>query len=135
MTRLRPQPKSGRNLGDEAVVSGAWFDRHVEPIEGSLSNLDAPRFVAGDTDYAAALRWARDRVAADKKAVADVVLISDLQQSGLASKADRRRAAVSGGRADQDRRCGPSGRKQSFHCEVSVRMPRESRRIGMCRSE
>lgn len=74
-------------LGTDATVLWAWFDSAVEPFDGSVARLSAPRSVVGDTNYLAALSWARDRVAADPNALADVVLISDLQQSGLVSDA------------------------------------------------
>jgi hypothetical protein len=72
-------------LGSDARILWAWFDGRVEPFEGGTSRIAAPRSVVGDTNYLAALSWARDRVAADPNAIADVVLISDLQQTGLAS--------------------------------------------------
>ncbi|MCS7467692.1 BatA domain-containing protein [Stieleria sp. ICT_E10.1] len=74
-------------LGTDATVLWAWFDSSVEPFDGNLARVSAPRSVVGDTNYLAALRWARDRVAADSDVVADVVILSDLQQSGLASDA------------------------------------------------
>ncbi|MCA9135455.1 MAG: BatA domain-containing protein [Planctomycetales bacterium] len=74
-------------LGSDATIRWAWFDAAVEPFDGSLAQLSAPRSVVGDTNYLAALSWARDRVAADPNVLADVVLISDLQQSGLVSDA------------------------------------------------
>ncbi|QDV88459.1 BatA domain-containing protein [Planctomycetes bacterium TBK1r] len=74
-------------LGTDATILWAWFDSSVEPFDGNLARVSAPRSVVGDTNYLAALRWARDRVAADSDAIADVVLLSDLQQSGLASDA------------------------------------------------
>lgn len=74
-------------LGTDARIIWAWFDSNVEPFDGSPARVPAPRSVVGDTNYLAALSWARDRVAADPDVIADVVLISDLQQSGLASDA------------------------------------------------
>ncbi|QDV47784.1 hypothetical protein Enr13x_76960 [Stieleria neptunia] len=74
-------------LGTDATILWAWFDSSVEPFDGNLTRVSAPRSVVGDTNYLAALRWARDRVAADDDAIADVVILSDLQQSGLASDA------------------------------------------------
>ena len=72
-------------LGTDATILWAWFDSSVEPFDGSISRVAPPRSVVGDTNYLAALSWARDRVGSDPDAIADVVLISDLQQSGLAS--------------------------------------------------
>ncbi|QEF96558.1 hypothetical protein Mal15_05860 [Stieleria maiorica] len=74
-------------LGTDATVLWGWFDSDVEPFEGNPARVTAPRNVVGDTNYLAALRWARDRIAANPDAIADVVLLSDLQQSGLASDA------------------------------------------------
>ena len=74
-------------LGVDAKLLWAWFDSQVVPFESTSSRLSAPRSVVGDTNYLAALSWARDKVAASPDAIADVVLISDLQQSGLASDA------------------------------------------------
>ena len=72
-------------LGSEAVVLWAWFDRHVQPLPESTIRPSAPRAVVGDTNYLAALSWARDKIDAYPEAVADVVLVTDLQQSGLAA--------------------------------------------------
>jgi PAS domain-containing protein len=70
-------------LGSDAIVLWAWFDRDVEPLPEGTSRPSAPRAVVGDTNYLAALSWARDRINAYSDAIADVVLVTDLQQTGL----------------------------------------------------
>ncbi len=77
---------SAAELGEDAKILWAWFDRTVEPILESTTRPTAPRAVVGDTDYLSALSWARDRIAAFPDSLADVVLITDLQQSGLAAE-------------------------------------------------
>ncbi len=72
-------------LGSDAKLLWAWFDRHVDPIPASTVRPSAPTSVIGDTNYLAALAWARDKVNAFPRAIADVVVVTDLQQSGLAS--------------------------------------------------
>lgn len=72
-------------LGSDANVQWAWFDRHVQPLPPGTSRPTAPRALAADTNYLAALRWARDRVDAHPDSLADVVVVTDLQQSGLAA--------------------------------------------------
>ena len=73
-------------LGSDAQVVWAWFDRRVQPPADATTRPTAPRTVVGDTDYLEALSWARDRVNADPDAIADVVLVTDLQQSGLTAE-------------------------------------------------
>lgn len=73
-------------LGDDADLVWAWFDRHVEPLSETTTRPNAPRAVVGDTDYLAALEWARDRLHADRESIADVVLVTDLQQSGMVAE-------------------------------------------------
>lgn len=73
------------NLGTDAVVLWAWFDRHVQPLPEATVRPSAPRAVVGDTNYLAALSWARDKIDAYPDSVVDVVLVTDLQQSGLAA--------------------------------------------------
>ncbi|OYP29373.1 BatA domain-containing protein [Rhodopirellula sp. MGV] len=73
-------------LGTDAKIVWAWFDSSVHPITSESKRVAAPRSVVGSTDYLAALSWARDQVDAMPDAIADVVLISDLQQSGMASE-------------------------------------------------
>lgn len=75
------------DLGADAKVLWAWFDRQVEPLPESTSRPSAPRAVVGDTNYLAALSWARDRINAYPEALADVVVVTDLQQSGLSTDA------------------------------------------------
>ncbi len=76
---------SAADLGPDATVQWAWFDRHVEPLPESTLRPAAPRAVVGDTNYPAALSWARNLIHAFPASLADVVLVTDLQQSGLAS--------------------------------------------------
>lgn len=71
-------------VGPDARVVWAWFDQQVNAMPPGTTRPSAPRAVMGDTDYAAALRWARDRAAASPGANTDLVLVTDLQQSGLA---------------------------------------------------
>ncbi|MFK8112421.1 MAG: BatA domain-containing protein [Rubripirellula sp.] len=71
------------DLGSDAKVLWAWFDRSVHPMPEDTSRPSAPRAVVGDTNYLAALSWARDRIDSFPDALADVVLVTDLQQSGL----------------------------------------------------
>ncbi len=73
-------------LGEDAKILWAWFDRQVEPMPESTRRPSAPRAVVGDTNYLAALAWARDRIDAFPDAIADVVMVTDLQQAGLASE-------------------------------------------------
>ena len=77
-------------LGSDAIIQWAWFDRQVEPFEAPGRRVSAPRGLVGDTDYASALMWARDRIATMPDAIADVVLITDLQRTGLASDLGQR---------------------------------------------
>lgn len=79
--------ESVSRLGADVTVSWAWFDRRVEPIPSDVSRPAPPRVVVGGTNYAAALQWARDRLNAFPDANADVVLVTDLQRSGLRSDA------------------------------------------------
>jgi hypothetical protein len=72
-------------LGPEVAVRWAWFDRHVEPLPTHLTRPAPPRVVAGGTNYAAALQWARNQLNASPDANADVILATDLQRSGLRS--------------------------------------------------
>lgn len=73
-------------LGSDPNVLWAWFDRHVEPLSEATTRPSAPRAVVGGTDYLAALEWARDRVSANPESIADVLLVTDLQQSGLVAE-------------------------------------------------
>ncbi len=94
MTRSGAAADSVAELGSDAIVLWAWFDRHVEPLPEGTSRPSAPRAVVGDTNYLAALSWARDRINAYPDAIADVVLVTD-------SAANRH-----GGRSDRDRNAG-----------------------------
>src|SRR5690242_1788063 len=66
-------------------VEWAWFDRHVEPLPAGTQRPSATRSTSTDTDYFAALSWARDRLSALKGQRAEVVIVSDMQMSGLSS--------------------------------------------------
>lgn len=72
-------------LGEDSTVVWAWFDRHVHPMAKDTIRPVPPTAAVGDTNYVAALRWARDKLTAYPGAVADVVLVTDLQQSGFQS--------------------------------------------------
>lgn len=72
-------------LGSDADVRWAWFDQNVQPLPPETDRPPAPGALVGDTNYSAALRWARDHVDAHPESLADVVLVTDLQQSGLAA--------------------------------------------------
>lgn len=71
--------------GSDRTVEWAWFDRHVEPLPAGSPRLTATKSMSADTDYIAALAWARDRLAASRHAQAEVILVSDMQLSGLSS--------------------------------------------------
>ena len=73
------------DLGTDAKVLWAWFDRDVEPLPDVTSRPTAPRSIVGDTNYLAALDWARNRIDSFPNAIADVVIVTDLQQSGLSA--------------------------------------------------
>ncbi len=73
---------SVNDLGDDATVLWAWFDRYVEPMPSETIRPSAPRIAVGDTNYLAALSWARDMISTEPDAVADVVLVTDMQQTG-----------------------------------------------------
>ncbi|MEM9589632.1 MAG: hypothetical protein AAGA03_20280, partial [Planctomycetota bacterium] len=73
-------------LGSDAKIVWAWFDRQVRPMAESTTRPSPPRGVVGDTDYFSALSWARDRCAAFPESFADVVMVTDLQQSGLGAE-------------------------------------------------
>lgn len=76
--------KAVEQAGPDTQVEWAWFDRHVEPLAGRASRPETPRSTSGDTSYFAALSWARDRLISHPSNEAEVVLVTDLQQSGLA---------------------------------------------------
>lgn len=73
-------------LGSETTVKWAWFDRHVEPLPADIRRPNPPRVVVGGTNYAAAFQWTRDRLNASPDANAEVLLVTDLQRSGLRSE-------------------------------------------------
>ena len=72
--------------GQDVEAQWAWFDRHVVPLPEGTTRPKPPRTTAGDTDYFAALKWARDRLAAQDYSDAEVILATDLQQSGLSAE-------------------------------------------------
>jgi len=72
--------------GQDVEVQWAWFDRNVEALPEGTTRPKPPRNTAGDTNYFAALKWARDRLAAQDYSDAEVILATDLQQSGLAAE-------------------------------------------------
>ncbi|MDX1930043.1 MAG: BatA domain-containing protein [Pirellulaceae bacterium] len=72
--------------GQDVEVQWAWFDRNVEALPEGTTRPRPPRTTAGDTNYFAALKWARDRLAAREYSDAEVILATDLQQSGLAAE-------------------------------------------------
>ncbi|MCC9604017.1 BatA domain-containing protein [Stieleria sp. JC731] len=72
-------------LGTDAKIRWAYFDSRVHPIEPASNRISAPRSLVGSTNYLSALSWARDQVDAHPDAIADIVLISDFQQTGIAS--------------------------------------------------
>ena len=74
---------SASKLGSEAKIRYAWFDKRVYPVPDDQTYPKAPQVITGDTNYLNAISWARDQVNADKKSIADVILVTDLQQSGL----------------------------------------------------
>lgn len=69
----------------DATIEWAWFDSQVEPLEIDSSRPSSPQILSGDTDYWAALNWVRDRLHLDRKVQAEVLMVTDLQQSGLIS--------------------------------------------------
>lgn len=69
----------------DATIEWAWFDSQVEPLESGSSRPSSPQILSGDTDYWAALNWVRDRLHLDRRAQAEVFMVTDLQQSGLIS--------------------------------------------------
>lgn len=72
--------------GQDVEVQWAWFDRNVEALPEGTPRPKPPRTMAGDTNYFTALKWARDRLAAKEYSDAEVILATDLQQSGLAAE-------------------------------------------------
>jgi len=78
---------SARELGADAKIDWAWFDSKVVPFLPGDGGLRLPSSkgisTTGHTNYAAAIAWARDRLAVDNRAKSDVVMITDLQRRGL----------------------------------------------------
>ncbi len=81
---VREAITSTSDLGSDATILWAWFDHRVEPMGEQTQRPVAPQSLTGDTNYLAALSWARDRAAAFSEALVDVVIVTDLQQSGAA---------------------------------------------------
>ncbi len=75
------------DVDEGSQVLWAWFDGNVEPLPARTNRPVAPRTLDGDTNYLAALSWARDRIGAFPEAHAEVMLVTDLQQSGLSAEA------------------------------------------------
>lgn len=67
-------------------VLWAWFSGTVQPLPPSTTRPSAPRTLDGDTHYHAAVSWARDRIRAFPESRAEVMIVTDLQQSGLAAE-------------------------------------------------
>lgn len=83
---------AAKELGEDAKIDWAWFDSKVypfQPREGRLV-LSASDYgsTSGNTNYASAIAWARDRLAEDNRAKSDVVMITDLQRQGLGDPTD-----------------------------------------------
>ncbi len=73
--------------GSNKTVLWAAFDSHVERLANAPGQTPrvAPK-AAADTSYSAALAWARDRLATEKHSSAQVLLITDLQMTGLSGE-------------------------------------------------
>jgi hypothetical protein len=83
---------AAKELGADAKIDWAWFDSKVHPFQPRngrtiLSNAKNGS-TGGHTDYAAAIAWARDRLAEDNRAKSDVVMITDLQRQGIGDPTD-----------------------------------------------
>lgn len=78
---------AAEHFGKNKTVLWAAFDSVVEPLESQPNTQPrlAPR-LAADTNYAAALMWARDRLAAGDVSDAQVLLVTDLQMTGMAGE-------------------------------------------------
>ncbi|QEG43601.1 BatA domain-containing protein [Roseimaritima ulvae] len=74
------------DIDDETKVLWAWFDGQVQPLREASTRPSPPRVLDGHTDYVSALAWARDTVAAHPDSLAEVLIVTDLQRSGLASR-------------------------------------------------
>lgn len=70
-------------VGEGSQVLWAWFSGSVEPLPSTTTRPAPPRTLDGDTNYLAAVSWARDRIAAFPESHAEVMIVTDLQQSGL----------------------------------------------------
>ncbi len=83
---------AAKELGADAKIDWAWFDSRVVPFQPrdnrSVLTESKNGSTAGHTNYAAAIAWARDRLAEDSRAKSDVVMITDLQRQGLGNPTD-----------------------------------------------
>jgi hypothetical protein len=81
------------DAGDATECRVAFFDHTVHPLNVSdgadkattalLKQLQAPATVSGATNFSAAMAWARDVCVKSKQAQRRVVLLTDMQRSGL----------------------------------------------------
>lgn len=80
-------------VGDAAETRVAFFDHVVHPLSSGddagkmtsslLKQLSAPASLTGATNFSAAMAWARDVCVKSKQQKQRVVLLTDLQRSGL----------------------------------------------------
>lgn len=75
--------ESATELGDDAKIEIAFFDSDVHPFQDDHDKLETPKKLTAGTRLTDALRWARDRCIANPNDRADVIVITDLQRSGL----------------------------------------------------
>jgi len=79
--------KAAGEVGSGGVVHWAWFDSGVQPlvsINGRVANAEASDLNRlGSTQYATALTWANDKLNSEQRGVSDIVVISDMQRTGL----------------------------------------------------
>ncbi len=69
--------------GSDTQVQWAWFDSYVEPLAEGTGRPSPPRLLAGHTDYTAALGWARDWFSSRQSSDTELIIATDLQQSGM----------------------------------------------------
>ncbi|MCD0461086.1 BatA domain-containing protein [Roseiconus lacunae] len=112
-------------LGTDAKILWAWFDSEVHPVDTESGRVSAPRGIVGGTDFLTALSWARDQVDAFPDSIADVVLISDLQQAGMAS--DLVETSTLAMPADVPVRVIDVGRVAASNLAVTAAMPTSTR--------
>lgn len=80
---------AARRMGQDATVLWATFDNQATQVESALAIDRTPTSMTQATNYDAAISWARDKIIASQSSQSDVVLISDLQQSGFDVRTDR----------------------------------------------